>query len=46
MVQIVEQTDAEKTAMYMKLPKKKLVAMLIEANKHLKISKVIFLREK
>lgn len=34
-VQIVEQTDEKKMAMYIKLPKKKLIEMLIECNKHL-----------
>ena len=33
MVQIIEQTDEEKLAMYMRLPKKKLAEMLIECNK-------------
>ena len=32
MVQIVEQTYDEKMAMYMKLPKKKLIEMLIQCN--------------
>jgi len=31
-VQIVEQTYDEKMAMYMKLPKKKLIEMLIQCN--------------
>jgi len=31
-MQIVKQTNKEKTAMYMKLPKKKLVEMLINCN--------------
>lgn len=33
MMQIIKQTDKEKMAMYMKMPKKKLVAMLIQCNK-------------
>lgn len=32
---VVEQTDEEKLAMYMKLSKTELAKMLIEANKHL-----------
>ena len=35
MITIIEQTDEEKMKMYMKLPKKKLVEMLIESNKNL-----------
>ena len=35
MIQIVEQTDEEKLAMYMKCTKKQLSEMLIQANKHL-----------
>lgn len=35
MMQIIEQTYEEKMAMYMKLSKKELAQMLIEANKHL-----------
>lgn len=34
-MQIVEQTDDEKMAMYMKLPKEEIISMLIECNKHL-----------
>lgn len=33
MLQIVEQTEEEKMAMYMKFPKKKLIEMFIECNK-------------
>lgn len=33
--QIIPQTDEEKTAMYMKLPKKQLCEMLIQCNKHI-----------
>ncbi len=33
MLQIIEQTDDQKEAMYMKLPKKKIISMLIECNK-------------
>lgn len=33
MMQIVEQTDEEKMAMYMKVSKKKLCEMLIQCNK-------------
>lgn len=36
--QVVEQIDEEKLKMYMKLPKKKLVEMLIEANRCIRIS--------
>lgn len=36
-LQVIEQTDEEKFAMYNKLTKKELIAMLIEANKHLNI---------
>lgn len=32
-MQIIKQTDRQKTTMYMKLPKKKLVNMLIQCNK-------------
>lgn len=32
-MQIIEQTKEEKMAMYMKLPKKQLVEMLIESNR-------------
>lgn len=35
MIQIVEMSDKEKMKMYMKVPKKKLVEMLIQCNKHL-----------
>lgn len=35
MIQIVQQTDEEKMAMYMKLPKKKIIEMLIQCNKML-----------
>lgn len=35
MMQIIEQTHEEKMAMYMKLSKKELAQMLIEANRHL-----------
>ena len=35
MIQIIEQTDEEKMAMYMKCTKKELIEMLIQANKHL-----------
>ncbi len=35
MIQIVEQTDKEKMAMYMKCSKKELAEMLIQCNKHL-----------
>jgi hypothetical protein len=35
MMQIIEQTDEEKLAMYMKMPKKKIAEMLIQCNKHL-----------
>jgi len=35
MMQIVEMTDDEKMAMYMKLTKKELIEMLIQTNKHL-----------
>jgi hypothetical protein len=33
MFQVKEQTDEEKMAMYMKLPKKEIIKMLIECNK-------------
>lgn len=33
MMQIIEQTDEEKMAMYMKMPKKKIIEMLIQSNK-------------
>jgi hypothetical protein len=33
MIQIIQQTDEEKMAMYMKLPKKKIIEMLIQCNK-------------
>jgi hypothetical protein len=33
MMQIIQQTDEEKMAMYMKLPKKEIIAMLIQCNK-------------
>ena len=32
-MQIIQQTDEEKIAMYMKLPKKEIIAMLIQCNK-------------
>lgn len=35
MIQEILQTDDEKMAMYMKLPKKKIIEMLIECNKAL-----------
>lgn len=35
MIQIIEQTDEEKTAMYMKCNKAELVMMLIECNKRI-----------
>ena len=35
MLQIIEQSDSEKMAMYMKLTKGELIEMLIQANKHL-----------
>lgn len=35
MMQIIQQTDEEKMAMYMKLPKKEIIAMLIQCNKML-----------
>lgn len=34
-MQIIKQTDEEKMAMYMKMPKKKLAEMLIQCNKAL-----------
>lgn len=37
MVQVIEQTQEEKMAMYMKLSKKEIAAMLIQANNHLAI---------
>jgi len=33
MIQIVNQTDKQKMVMYMKLPKRKLINMLIQCNK-------------
>lgn len=33
MIQVIQQTDEEKMAMYMKLPKKEIIKMLIECNK-------------
>ena len=33
MVQVIDQTDQEKLAMYMKMPKKKIAEMLIQCNK-------------
>jgi hypothetical protein len=33
MMQVIQQTDEEKMAMYMKLPKKEIIAMLIQCNK-------------
>lgn len=33
MMQVIQQTDEEKMAMYMKLPKKKIIEMLIQCNK-------------
>jgi len=33
MWQVIEQTDEEKTAMYMKMPKEDIVKMLIQCNK-------------
>lgn len=36
MVQVIEQTDEEKMAMYMAMPKEKIAAMLIECNKIIK----------
>jgi hypothetical protein len=33
MYQVIEQTDEEKKAMYMELPKEKLVEMLVQCNK-------------
>jgi hypothetical protein len=33
MMQIIQQTDEEKIAMYMKFPKKEIIAMLIQCNK-------------
>ncbi len=35
MLQVVEQTEEEQMKMYMKLSKKEIIKMLIEANKHL-----------
>jgi hypothetical protein len=35
MIQIVKQTDKQKLAMYMKLKKKEIAKMLVQANKHL-----------
>jgi hypothetical protein len=35
MLQIIEQTDEEKLAMYMKLDKEEIAKMLIQSNKHL-----------
>lgn len=32
-MQVIPQTDKQKMAMYMKLPKKKIIAMLIQCNK-------------
>ena len=32
-MQVIQQTDEEKMAMYMKLPKKKIIEMLIQCNK-------------
>lgn len=32
-MQVIQQTDEEKMAMYMKMPKKKLAEMLIQCNK-------------
>ena len=32
-MQVIQQTDEEKMAMYMKLPKKEIIAMLIQCNK-------------
>lgn len=36
MLQVVEQTEEEQMKMYMKLSKKEIIKMLIEANKHLR----------
>lgn len=33
MMQVVPQTDKQKMAMYMKMPKKKIIKMLIQCNK-------------
>lgn len=33
MMQIIQQTDEEKMVMYLKLPKKKIIEMLIQCNK-------------
>lgn len=35
MIRVIEQTYEEKLAMYLKLPKKQLAEMLIEANRHI-----------
>lgn len=35
MLQKIEQTTEQQIEMYMKLPKKKLAQMLVEANRHL-----------
>lgn len=41
MIQIIQQTDEEKMAMYMKLPKKKIIEMLIQCNKLLENKMVV-----
>lgn len=41
MIQIIEQTHEEKVAMYMKLEKEELIAMLIQSNKLLELKQSI-----
>ena len=44
-MQVVKQTDKQKMAMYMKLPKKKIIEMLIQCNKVLDSRKIVVASE-
>jgi len=37
MVKVFQETDSEKRKMYMKQPKKRLIEMLIQCNKHVSL---------
>lgn len=46
MIQVIEQTHEEKLAMYMKLPKKQVVEMLIECNRIIRaITPTVYYRD-
>lgn len=46
MYQVIQQTDEEKMAMYLKCTKKELALMLIQANKMLELSKRVVINNK